>query len=135
MNGYGRMLYAEARLRSMDEVRSERLTHDPRVYRPDEDEGGPTPCVICEADVETGANHVGLVCKSCRAKGWTAGQCECGAPLTRTDQTGPQRGSSMVNRCKRCREEMAPRGEALSLQANGDRARWRRAYDQARGRY
>ena len=100
------MEYATARLRSQDEARSAELTRDRRVYRPDPDEVGPVACVICEAPVPRSRSGQGLVCPRCRANGWTAATCACGAWLTRNDQKAEP---MMRARCKACRKREAQR--------------------------
>ena len=106
VNGSGAMAYAAARLRVKDEDRSAMLDADPRVYRPDDDEGGPVPCLICEALALVNS----LVCRGCRDRGFVSAVCECGAPITRTDQK-VKHGTHLRNRCRKCREEMAPEAE------------------------
>ena len=101
------MDYADARLRAQDEARSAELARDRRVYRPDPDEVGPVACVICEDEVPRTRSGQGLVCPRCRANGWTAATCECGAHLTRTDQTS--HSPALRNRCRACRKREAQR--------------------------
>ena len=65
------------------------------------------PCVVCGGPVQIILNPNKQLCDACRAAGWRAKQCECGAPLHARDTGGA--APWLRGKCGKCRAQLRTR--------------------------